>query len=75
MLLSYLGALKSWIYYFILYRIRPSYLTIRLPVLADGHSDDMAVHLVSGKSARPESGVGGRPVAGHRHCVSFDNLL
>ncbi len=36
MLLSYLGALKSWIYYFILYRIRPSYLTIRLPVLLMG---------------------------------------
>jgi hypothetical protein len=36
MLLSYLGALKSWIYVPILYRIRPSYLTIRLPVLLIG---------------------------------------
>jgi 4-amino-4-deoxy-L-arabinose transferase-like glycosyltransferase len=36
MLLSYLGALKSWIYFPILYRIRPSYLTIRLPVLLIG---------------------------------------
>ena len=33
MLLSYLGALKSWIYYPIFDRIRPSYLTIRLPML------------------------------------------
>ena len=36
MLLSYLGALKTWIYIPILYRIRPSYLTIRLPVLLIG---------------------------------------
>jgi hypothetical protein len=36
MLLSYLGALKSWIYIPILDRIRPSYLTIRLPVLVIG---------------------------------------
>ncbi|MGA2879517.1 MAG: hypothetical protein ABSG13_11240 [Bryobacteraceae bacterium] len=36
MLLSYLGALKSWIYFPILTRIRPSYLTIRLPVLLIG---------------------------------------
>jgi hypothetical protein len=36
MLLSYLGALKSWIYFPILTRIRPSYLTIRLPVLLMG---------------------------------------
>lgn len=33
MLLTYLGALKSWIYYPIFDRIRPSYLTIRLPML------------------------------------------
>src|ERR1700733_13519087 len=33
MLLSYLGALKSWIYFPILTGILPSYLTIRLPVL------------------------------------------
>ncbi len=33
MLLSYLGALKSWIYYPIFDRIRPSYLTVRLPML------------------------------------------
>jgi hypothetical protein len=36
MLLSYLGALKSWIYTPILYGIPPSYLTIRLPVLLMG---------------------------------------
>ena len=36
MLLSYLGALKTWIYFPILTRIRPSYLTIRLPVLLMG---------------------------------------
>ena len=36
MLLSYLGALKSWIYFPILTRIHPSYLTIRLPVLLIG---------------------------------------
>jgi len=36
MLLSYLGALKSWIYFPILTSIRPSYLTIRLPVLLLG---------------------------------------
>jgi hypothetical protein len=36
MLLPYLGALKSWIYFPILWRIRPSYLTIRLPVLLTG---------------------------------------
>jgi hypothetical protein len=36
MLLSYLGALKSWIYVPILDRIRPSYLTIRLPALLAG---------------------------------------
>lgn len=33
MLLSYLGALKSWIYYPIFDRIRPGYLTVRLPML------------------------------------------
>lgn len=36
MLLSYLGALKSLIYFPILDRIRPSYLTIRLPMLLAG---------------------------------------
>jgi hypothetical protein len=36
MLLSYLGALKSWIYFPILHLIRPSYLTVRLPVLLIG---------------------------------------
>jgi hypothetical protein len=36
MLLSYLGALKSWIYYPILMRLPPSYLTIRLPMLLIG---------------------------------------
>jgi hypothetical protein len=36
MLLSYLGALKSWIYFPILTRIRPSYFTIRLPMLLVG---------------------------------------
>lgn len=36
MLLPYLGALKSWLYYWIIYRIRPSYWTIRLPVLLMG---------------------------------------
>jgi hypothetical protein len=36
MLLSYLGALKSWIYFPILKGIHPSYLTIRLPVLLVG---------------------------------------
>jgi hypothetical protein len=36
MLLSYLGALKSWIYFPILASVRPSYLTIRLPVLLIG---------------------------------------
>jgi hypothetical protein len=36
MLLSYLGALKSWIYFPILTRISPSYLTVRLPVLLIG---------------------------------------
>ena len=36
MLLSYLGALKSWIYFPILDLIRPSYRTIRLPVLLIG---------------------------------------
>jgi hypothetical protein len=36
MLLSYLGALKTWIYFPILTLIRPSYLTIRLPALLIG---------------------------------------
>src|SRR3984885_11852755 len=36
MLRSYLGALKSWIYFPIFDRIRPSYLTVRLPVLLIG---------------------------------------
>jgi hypothetical protein len=36
MLLSYLGALKSWIYFPILDLMRPSYRTIRLPVLLIG---------------------------------------
>jgi hypothetical protein len=36
MLLSYLGALKSWIYFPILYLVQPSYLTVRLPVLLIG---------------------------------------
>ena len=36
MLLSYLGALKSWVYFPILDRIRPSYLTVRLPALLIG---------------------------------------
>jgi hypothetical protein len=36
MLLSYLGALKSWIYFPILTLIHPSYLSIRLPVLLIG---------------------------------------
>ncbi len=36
MLLSYLGALKTWIYFPILTLIHPSYLTIRLPALLIG---------------------------------------
>lgn len=36
MLLSYLGALKSWLYFPILTLLRPSYLTVRLPVLIIG---------------------------------------
>lgn len=36
MLLTYLGALKSWLYFPILASFPPSYLTIRLPVLATG---------------------------------------
>lgn len=36
MLLSYLGALKTWILSGVLTRIRPSYLTVRLPALAIG---------------------------------------
>jgi len=36
MLLSYLGALKTWLYAPILFRVRPSYLTIRLPALLLG---------------------------------------
>jgi hypothetical protein len=36
MMRSYLGTLKSWIYLPILDRIRPSYLTVRLPVLLMG---------------------------------------
>ncbi len=36
MLLTYLGALKSWLYFPILTLIRPSYLTVRLPVLIIG---------------------------------------
>lgn len=36
MLLSYLGAVKSWLYFPILMRIRPSYLTVRLPMLLAG---------------------------------------
>jgi len=36
MLLSYLGALKSWLYFPFLTRLRPSYLTVRLPVLIIG---------------------------------------
>jgi hypothetical protein len=36
MLLNYLGALKSWLYFPILTLIRPSYLTVRLPVLLIG---------------------------------------
>jgi hypothetical protein len=36
MLLTYLGALKSWLYFPILTLLRPSYLTVRLPVLIIG---------------------------------------
>jgi hypothetical protein len=36
MLLTYLGALKSWLYFPILALMRPSYLTVRLPVLITG---------------------------------------
>jgi hypothetical protein len=36
MLLTYLGALKSWLYLPILTLFRPSYLTVRLPVLTIG---------------------------------------
>ncbi len=36
MLLSYLGALKSWILFPIVNRIRPSYITLRLPALLIG---------------------------------------
>jgi hypothetical protein len=36
MLLTYLGALKSWLYFPILTLVRPSYLTVRLPVLIIG---------------------------------------
>jgi hypothetical protein len=36
MLLTYLGTLKSWLYFPILTLIRPAYLTVRLPVLATG---------------------------------------
>ena len=36
MQLSYLGALKTWLYAPILFRIRPSFLTIRLPALLLG---------------------------------------
>ena len=36
MLLSYLGALKSWLYVPILHRIQPSYWSIRLPMLLIG---------------------------------------
>lgn len=36
MLLSYLGALKTWLYFPILTIFRPSYLTVRLPVLIIG---------------------------------------
>jgi hypothetical protein len=36
MLLTYLGALKSWLYFPILTLLGPSYLTVRLPVLIIG---------------------------------------
>ena len=36
MLLPYLGALKSFLYYWIIYRIRPSAWTVRIPVLLIG---------------------------------------
>ena len=36
MLLPYLGALKSWIYFPIFARVQPSYLSIRLPALLIG---------------------------------------
>jgi len=36
MLLTYLGALKSWLYFPILTLLSPSYLTVRLPVLIIG---------------------------------------
>jgi hypothetical protein len=36
MLLSYLGALKTWLYAPFITRIRPSYLTVRLPALLIG---------------------------------------
>jgi hypothetical protein len=74
MLLSYLGALKNWIYAYLVLD-RTFLRRYSFACAANGSNDDLAFHLVSGKSARPNGGVGGRTVAGHRHCVSGDHMF
>ncbi|MGP0076095.1 MAG: hypothetical protein ACLPWF_29600 [Bryobacteraceae bacterium] len=60
MLLSYLGALKSWIYFPILYLVRPSYLTVRLPVLLIGAvTIGLFVRLLERAHGRAVAWVGG----------------
>src|SRR5271165_5735457 len=39
------------------------------------YPDGVALQLVTRKKQRPDSGLGWRPVARHRHDVSFDDLL
>src|SRR5579863_4319211 len=60
MLLSYLGALKSWIYFPILYLVQPSYLTVRLPVLVIGAlTIGLFVRLLEKAHGRTVAWVGG----------------
>jgi hypothetical protein len=60
MLLTYLGALKSWLYFPILTLVRPSYLTVRLPVLVIGSlTVGLFIWLLERVSGRTVAWVGG----------------
>lgn len=60
MLLTYLGALKSWLYVPILMLVRPTYLTVRLPVLVIGSvTVGLFIWLLERVSGRTVAWVGG----------------
>ena len=60
MLLTYLGALKSWLYFPILKVLGPSYLTVRLPVLISGSLTVwLFIWLLQRTSGRTAAWVGG----------------